>query len=60
MLEQENFDLILLDLIIGNENGIEVLKQIKNYDESIEVIVMTAFGTIKSSVDAMKKELLHI
>ena len=55
MLEQENFDLILLDLIIGNENGIEVLKQIKNYDESIEVIVMTAFGTIKSSVDAMKK-----
>ena len=47
--------MVLLDLIIGNNDGVEVLKQIKKYDESIGVIVMTAFGSIKTSVDAMKK-----
>jgi len=54
-IETESFDVVLLDLIIGNNDGVEVLKQIKKYDESIGVIVMTAFGSIKTSVDAMKK-----
>ena len=54
LLEKETFDLVLLDLIIGSHNGVEVLKSIKAYDESIVVIMMTAFGSIKTSVDAMK------
>lgn len=54
-IENGSFDVALLDLIIGNDDGLEVLKQIKKYDESIGVIVMTAFGSIKTSVDAMKK-----
>ncbi|HOT59494.1 MAG TPA: sigma-54 dependent transcriptional regulator [Spirochaetales bacterium] len=54
MIEHDSFDLVLLDLIIGNDNGVEVLKQIKKYDESIVVIMMTAFGSIKTSVEAMK------
>ncbi|HYF81612.1 MAG TPA: sigma-54 dependent transcriptional regulator [Clostridia bacterium] len=55
MIERESFDLVLLDLIIGNDDGVQVLRQIKEYDESIAVIIMTAFGSIKTSVDAMKK-----
>ncbi|MDD4503206.1 MAG: sigma-54 dependent transcriptional regulator [Clostridiaceae bacterium] len=54
MIEHDNFDTVLLDLIIGNDNGVEVLKRIKEYDESIVVIMMTAFGSIKTSVEAMK------
>ncbi|NLN49789.1 MAG: sigma-54-dependent Fis family transcriptional regulator, partial [Clostridiales bacterium] len=54
LLEKEAVDLVLLDLIIGNDNGIDVLKKIKEYDNSIPVIIMTAFGSIKTSVSAMK------
>lgn len=54
MVKDESFDVVLLDLILGDEDGIEVLKKIKEYDKSIAVIVITAFGSIKSSVDAMK------
>lgn len=48
-------NLVLLDLKIGKFDGINVLQEIKNIDASIEVIIMTAFGTIVSSVDAIKK-----
>ncbi len=47
-------DLVVLDLRIGSESGIDVLKQIKEFDDTIAVIMMTAYGTIKSSVEAMK------
>jgi len=55
LMKEISFDLILLDLKIGDQNGIDVLEQIKDYDKSIAVILMTAYGSIRSSVQAMKK-----
>jgi two-component system response regulator AtoC len=54
-LIMESYNLVLLDLKIGNVDGINVLQEIKNIDNSIQVIIMTAFGTIMSSVDTIKK-----
>lgn len=54
-LIKENFNLVLLDLRIGNVDGIDLLAEIKNIDKQIQVIIMTAYGTIVSSVDAIKK-----
>jgi len=54
MLKAERFDLVLLDLIIGEHDGIEILKEIKDYDGDVAVIMITAFGNIKSSVEAIK------
>jgi two-component system response regulator AtoC len=54
MFKAERFDLVLLDLIIGEHDGIEILKQIKDYDRDVTVIMITAFGNIKSSVEAIK------
>lgn len=54
-LIKDNFDLVLLDLKLGNIDGINILEEIKNIDSSIQVIIMTAFGSIVSSVDAIKK-----
>lgn len=54
-LIMESYNLVLLDLKLGNVDGINVLQEIKNIDNSIQVIIMTAFGTIMSSVDAIKK-----
>lgn len=45
---------VLCDLIMPDANGVEVLRGIKEYDPTISVVLMTAHGTIKSAVDAMK------
>ncbi len=54
IIQQEEIDLVLLDLKIGEYDGITVLQKIKKISKDIVVIIMTAYGTIKSSVDAMK------
>lgn len=47
-------DLVLLDIRLPEINGIEILKQIKNMDESIEVIMLTAVITVGKAVEAMR------
>jgi len=53
-LEQELPDFVLLDLKLPSINGIDVLKKIKEEDENIHVIVMTAFGSIENAIEAIK------
>lgn len=55
ILRDEKVDLCLVDLRIGKENGIEVLEEIKRIDTNIAVIMITAHGTISSSVEALQK-----
>jgi len=49
-----HFDLLLLDFKMPGMNGIEVLKKIKDINPEISVVMMTAYGTIETAVDAMK------
>jgi len=51
---RQSYDLVLLDLKIGKVDGIDVLREIKGIDPRIQVIIMTAYGTIDSTVEAMK------
>ncbi|SES88088.1 two-component system, NtrC family, response regulator AtoC [Natronincola peptidivorans] len=53
--KEERFDLCLLDLKIGNVSGIEILMELKGIQEDLIVIIMTAYGTIASSIEAIKK-----
>lgn len=48
------FDLVLTDLRMGSKDGIAVLRAIKEAQPLTEVIVMTAYGTIESAVEAMR------
>jgi len=48
------FDVVLTDLRMGEYDGIEVLRATKEAQPMTEVIVMTAYGTIESAVEAMK------
>jgi len=48
------FDLVLTDLRMGSKDGIEVLRAIKEKQPMTEVMVMTAYGTIESAVEAMR------
>lgn len=59
ILKEDNIDVVLLDLKIGNVNGIDILKKIKSIDEEIQVIIITAFGSIKSSVKAIQEGASH-
>ncbi len=51
----EQFDLIVTDLLMDHGGGIEVLSAVKAGKSGSEVIVVTAFGTAESAVEAMKK-----
>lgn len=54
LIKSKDFDLVLLDLKIGQVNGLEVLKEIKSYNSNIAVIMITAFGSIDSTIEAMR------
>lgn len=47
-------DLLITDLIMPDINGIELLSAAKEIDPNISVLMITAHGTIKSAVEAMK------
>ncbi len=54
LLQLRAYDLVITDLRMPGLSGIEVLKQVKSqYPETI-VIVLTAFGTVETAVEAMK------
>jgi two-component system, NtrC family, response regulator HydG len=48
------YDIVLTDLRMGALDGISVLRAVKELHAMTEVIVMTAYGTIESAVEAMK------
>lgn len=54
-LRAETFDLVLLDLVIGEYDGLEILEEIRRIDPRVAVIMMTAYGSIRSSVSAMRR-----
>ncbi len=47
-------DLILLDIFLGHENGLDILEQLRKQGYVMPVIMMTAFSDIKMAVRAMK------
>ena len=59
ILYSEDIDVVLLDLKIGKIDGITVLKDIKSKLRNVQVIVVTAYGSIKSSINAMKEGAFH-
>lgn len=52
--DDKDIDVVLLDLNLGNENGMDLFYRLKERDENVVVIIITAYGTIKSSIEAIK------
>ncbi|MCM8784748.1 MAG: sigma-54 dependent transcriptional regulator [Candidatus Omnitrophica bacterium] len=53
-IEKENPDLIILDILLPDIDGISLLKEIKKNYKDIPVIMLTAVSQIKTAVEAMK------
>src|SRR5881397_2220374 len=53
-LRGDMFDAVITDIRMPDMNGLELLKEIKRHDESVEVVVMTGYPTIASAVEALK------
>ncbi|HHN64548.1 MAG TPA: sigma-54-dependent Fis family transcriptional regulator [Nitrospirae bacterium] len=53
--KEYRFDLVLTDLKMEGMSGIELLEKIKEIDPSTIVIIMTAYASVDSAVEAMKK-----
>jgi DNA-binding NtrC family response regulator len=54
MAREQQPDLVLLDIQLPGISGIEVLEKIKDFDEDIIVIMLTAHGGLETAVNAMR------
>lgn len=55
LLEQGNYDLIITDLKMPGMDGIDILRHVRENDRSEEVIIMTAFGSLESAIEALQQ-----
>jgi len=59
LCEDKYFEVALIDLKMPGMDGIELLKKLKETNPEIQVIIMTAYGTVESAVEAMKLGAYH-
>jgi len=53
-VREKPFDLILMDVRMAEMSGLEALKAIKEYNPAIPILIMTAYSSVQSAVEALK------
>src|SRR5579884_3619365 len=53
-IAEQPFDLVLLDFALPDRNGLEILRDIRDRDPLLPVIMITAYGTVENAVRAMQ------
>ncbi|MBA4418647.1 MAG: DNA-binding response regulator [Syntrophus sp. (in: bacteria)] len=59
LLKGSNFDVVLTDLKLPDVDGTEILKEVKAFNKTTHVIIITAFGSIPSAIEATKLGAFH-
>ena len=54
-LKDDKYDAVLLDVNLGEENGLDILEQIAKSNPNLPVVMFTAQGTVKNAVEAMRR-----
>ena len=58
-LDQEQWDALLLDVMLPDEDGLDLLRWIRECFPDLAVVMITAFGTVENAVAAMKAGAFH-
>ena len=54
-VKKENVDVILLDIWLGDANGLELIENIQEHNSTASIIIITAHGTTQTAIDAAKQ-----
>jgi two-component system, NtrC family, response regulator AtoC len=52
-MEEERFDILVSDIYLGDDSGLQLLDQMKSINSDAEVVIMTAHGTMETAVQAV-------
>ncbi len=53
--KEGKFDLVLCDFRLGDKEGVEVLKEIKQINHAVQVIIITGYSDIKMAVEVIRQ-----
>ncbi|HWT79246.1 MAG TPA: sigma-54 dependent transcriptional regulator [Candidatus Methylomirabilis sp.] len=59
LLKKEGADVVVTDVRMPGMDGLQVMESVRKIDPNIQVIILTAFGTIEMAVEAMKAGAFH-
>jgi DNA-binding NtrC family response regulator len=59
VLREEEVDVVLLDLMLPDRSGLELLPDIKEFDPHLPVVVITAYSSVESAIEAMRRGAFH-
>lgn len=54
LIDQHSFDVVVLDMVMPDLSGIDVLRELQSRNAECEVVVLTGEATVESAVEAMK------
>ena len=54
-MEQSSYDLVLLDLMMPDKSGMQVLEEVRMRDQDTPIFMITAYGSVQVAVDALKR-----
>jgi len=54
-VNEQSYDLILMDVRMVKISGLEALEKIKSFNPAIPIIIMTAYSSVETAVEALKK-----
>jgi two-component system, OmpR family, response regulator CpxR len=54
-VREESIDVVILDMVMPGRSGVEVLKEIKQIQPLIEVILLTGHATVQTAIDSMTR-----
>lgn len=55
MIQENDYDVVISDLVMPNKNGIDVLRAAKSKNEDILVVIVTGFGSMETLVEAIRE-----
>jgi len=53
-VKEQDFDVVVLDVLMPGKNGIETLREIKSIKPLVNVIMLTGHATVETAIDGMK------